>query len=91
MSSIEVFAIVGSITFFVFAVRDAMKGNWLGLGGLLVAGAGFTLFMNAPDPFLGFLGLVVWVTAFHYAGLVIILGPVFGTIAFIFDRPGRRN
>lgn len=91
MQSIDVFAIVGTITFFVFAVRDAMKGNWIGFNGLFVAEAGFALFMNAPDPFFGFLGLVVWVTAFHYAGLVIILCPVLGSIAFLLDRPARRN
>lgn len=91
MSSIDVFAIVTAITFFVFAVRDAIKGSWIGLVMLLVAGGGFILFKSATEPFFGFFGLVIFVTAFHYAGLVIILGPVLGSLVFLLDRPARRH
>lgn len=91
MSSIDVIAIVSPIVLFVFSVRDAIRGNWFGLNALFVAGAGFVLFKCAPDPFLGIFGLVVWLTAYHYAGLVIILGPILGTVMFIFDRPARRH
>lgn len=90
MSVVETIGVVSPIVMFVFAVANAIKGEWLGLKTLILSGLGFLMLWLCDDPILRLFGAAVWLTFFHYAGLIILLGPVMGSLVFWLDRPARR-